>query len=667
MTNDVNAIPPPHPTVLVVHGIGNQRAGATAEVIKQALASRTAQVRPEATHVKEVSWSGAVARPSGPRFLTWAFRVLPAVVVLGLRSRPAESLRPPTLEPISPWYSTFVLLFVPLLAGEDSLQLALLVAVLLALALSVQASWGVPTLARIAIVTVPIAVIAIAMPLAFPVAAAFLITASLLAARRNFLSDVWLACNDTSRTALTDRVVADISAVNGPLVILGHSMGAYLALGSLQHLDPNRRREVTLVTVGSAAAAISCIRAYERSPSARRRVLSAFALTLFTISVSATGMILLAAEPDWIRNGIATKVVILALVFGCGVVTAWLIDNSVDHLEATAESVDHLHAHPTRWVSIASTHDSVALWSSLGQGESTSLWTAGSSLPLLEHPLGKYLARGGLALEALRNEVDGPGQQAMDALERKSIHQLGHAYINDSARRSVLLVMFTSLYWIGPATRSLWAGEQAGGISALAAGLVGVIAVYVLLTTLQATFPGAGNRSHWGTALLFRPDLRKRGPLSEIAKHAIGLAMVGGLSAGMAFWSMVALLDDLPGTPPIQSDWSWLLVAVFIGGLVLTSLSPMPAMFILAGVWPPLLLLRVLSAIAFVLLLLLGAPLLTQVRADPLPVLVLATLMAIPAARVVRRASRLSCLARGQPLGPGFIQRVWRRRTMHPS
>lgn len=643
-------------TVLVLHGIGNQRPGDTAQLVKERLASQTPGAGPETIAISEVFWSSGTARPSGPRFLCWALKTIPAVVVLGLRSRPAESLSPPKLESISPWYPLFACLFIPLLG--EGVQFALLLVALIALAMSIQASWAVPTLSRIALVTVPIAMIGIAAPWALAVTAVLTCASAVLAARRNLLADVWLACDETARMALIERVVAEVAAIRGPIVLLGHSMGAYLALSSLPHLDPRRRRDVRLVTVGSAAAAISCLRAYEQSRSARRQVVTTFALVLCTVVAFVMGMVLLAT--DWMENGTTTRVLAMALVFGFGLLSARQIDQSVALLEAAADSIDDLHAHPTEWVSVASTHDSVAQWSSLGQGESVSLWTAGSSLPLLEHPLSKYLTPGGLALEVLRHEVEGQRDQSMEALERKSARLLRYAYVTDSARRSVLLVMFTSLFWIGPVTGSFWLrGIGANVMSVLAAGLVGVVAVYVLLTVLQAVFCEPGNESKWGTALITRPDLRARGALSEIARQAIGLALVGSLSAGIAFWWIVALIDDVPGTPPI--DRSWYLLVMFLGGFVLTGLSPMPTVFVLAGVWPPLLLLRLLSATGVALLLLLGlAPFIGQVQQDLFSALVPVALLSIPATRVIRRASRLSRLSRGEPLGPGFIERIRR-------
>ena len=416
--------------MLVVHGIGNQAEGDTAGLVERAI-SRQQNLSANPAAIQEFYWSGKRHRTSPLLFLRWIAVTFPVLILLACSGderdgmfRDRENL-------------SFLASLVAILLALDvyDLRAAGFMAFLALFAAITGARRRF--VARLGIVIVPAIFILAFLP--GKILALFgigLVALMVAFGRRNFLSTLPLARQrDESQLPIRELRARINEVLNSDkrLVIVAHSMGAYLTLRAIQDppRDP-RSSKLVVVALGSAARTLSVISAAQ----AKLRALIWAWVYVLGIGLSLVGgtlalylMLGIPTAPGrgnagywrWLawRAGDSWKApahslvahllkgvspfAVLALVaalttVAVGVLLVWL------GAKEFRRSFDIDNFSPPEWVDwieCSSVHDSVGRikWPRIPR--ITTLPIAGTGILLVDHSLKRYLAPGSAALELL--------------------------------------------------------------------------------------------------------------------------------------------------------------------------------------------------------------------------------------------------------------------------
>lgn len=481
--------------VLAIHGIGNQREGETAALVRDAIASAVPPEQLDDIHVSEFWWAKHGAHPSGATFLLWLARALPMLVFLSLdqdirdeptykatrNSRAAASI----LLVIAALTALFMVYF------GQGLEAVLLLPFASAWLFVIRTANLRRLIARVGIIAfLALSVLTISGPLPAIATMWAIATSMIIFPRKNFLSSITLPATSTIQfdaiaRSLSSRV-DNLQRSHDRVVIVCHSMGAYLtarALTETPHQSITERTPVTVISYGSAIRTLPLLLAHARDRALRLRVwLYCFALTFAAIGC----MILLAnaaiilvfpsiklsttidawlggAPGSWPRL-LKTYLPILApyadspylhpfrfaftdgmiLTFAGALVSIWTAGEIRQRCSSLPLS---LVRAATSWIDCSSVHDSVGRITMPTAPGVQSIWLGGIGLPLVDHSFKRYLAKGSFGNEILAEMLKWTNPRPMTFLKARLLIEIENFIDRQRDALVITSIIFLTFYW----------------------------------------------------------------------------------------------------------------------------------------------------------------------------------------------------------------------------
>lgn len=467
-------------TVLAVHGIGNQKRGATATLVRRALMATISNrdSLPPEIEVDEFHWAEEPHRVGGVMFLRWCALNIPLLILLATSSDERDRLRTQTLWQKRPLALLALALTIYAVLGAEVAVAMTFLAILAGASTSRRR-----LVARFGMIVIPVSwAIYYGGIWVLPSLLLVTVLALLIVGQRNFLAS--LPATETAALPL-QRLRGNIDALTGTgakLVIVAHSMGAYLVLQALRLQESaGHSGHVLVIALGSGARTLSVLEEAKRHKksytiawlfllgTALSTAGASVALLLLFIAVDRTSHVaetafdkwLLWQDPEnwtplaeWLQGSPIAANMLSLLVLAPGVAgmsmylgyrLAAAANDSLRRLLVRCEA-----PLPTSidWIDCCSVHDSVGrgIWPQVPR--MTVLPVSGSGFALVDHPLSRYLKSGSVALQILALALDNT-RIPSDSIRLRSRVEIEKSQDLDDQRDAVFAGLFGALLLSG--------------------------------------------------------------------------------------------------------------------------------------------------------------------------------------------------------------------------
>jgi hypothetical protein len=430
-------------SIIAVHGIGNQKPGATKAAVEAALT-----ITPSPA-VKELHWAGSKYQARSWASARWIARTVSFIPVLAClpddRDTPSKSrvISSDTNRLGSLLWASLFAFYVYSFFGLRGIWV-----VLTFYGLAVRSASNRRLVARLALITVPVV---LALPRFGPLWMTSVLVVPigvfLMPGRLGFLRSVALAKTADEEVLpvkeLGELIHARVAAT-GSVMVVAHSMGGYLTLRALQWLEANHPAlslpRVTVLALGSGARSLWVLSNAQDDRKARWLGWACIGSAV----VSVVGLIA-SAEAVFLarRTGEAEDVSVLSLLWGAphaaslpNVLSSPLVVGSVAFIVGASLTSrcavafrGRLRDEPSipqgiRWIDCTSVHDSVGrvCWPRMLGAERVPI--GGFGLPIPDHLMDRYLRNDvckgllNLLAKSPRSRIDGLRNAGWREVER---------------------------------------------------------------------------------------------------------------------------------------------------------------------------------------------------------------------------------------------------------